>query len=125
MHENEISGLILQACYKIHSHFGPGLFESVYKEALCVELQKFSLQYTKEQGIPVTYENIDLELGFRADLIIENKVLVELKSIETLAPVHKKQVLTYLRLTSLKLGLLINFNEAHLKDGIVRIVNNL
>ena len=125
MHENEISGLILNACYKIHSHFGPGLFESVYKEALCMELAKSGLQFSKEVGIPVFYENITLELGFRADIIVENKVLIELKSIESIAPVHKKQLLTYLRLTGLKLGLLINFNEAHLKEGITRIVNKL
>jgi GxxExxY protein len=125
MHENEISGLVLDACFKVHSHFGPGLFESVYKESLCVELNKSGLNFMKEVGIPVTYDNINLELGFRADLIVENKILIELKSIECIAPVHKKQLLTYLRLTNLKLGLLINFNEAHLKDGITRVVNNL
>ena len=125
MEENEISGLVLDACFKIHSHFGPGLFESVYKESLCVELNKLGLHFFKEVGIPVSYDNVNLELGFRADVIIENKVLIELKSIESIAPVHKKQVLTYLRLTGLKLGLLINFNEAHLKDGITRVVNNL
>ena len=79
----------------------------------------------KEIGIPVTYDNINLKLGFRADIIVENKILIELKSVECIAPVHKKQLLTYLRLTNLKLGLLINFNEAHLKDGITRVVNNL
>ena len=79
----------------------------------------------KEVGIPVSYDNINLELGFRADIIVENKILIELKSVECIAPVHKKQLLTYLRLTNLKLGLLINFNEAHLKDGITRVVNNL
>ena len=125
MHENEISGLVLDACFKVHSHFGPGLFESVYKESLCVELNKSGLHFMKEVGIPVTYDNINLELGFRADIIVENKILIELKSIESIAPVHKKQLLTYLRLTNLKLGLLINFNEAHLKDGITRVVNNL
>ena len=125
MHENEISGLVLDACFKVHSHFGPGLFESVYKESLCVELNKMGLHFMKEVGIPVTYDNINLELGFRADIIVENKILIELKSIESIAPVHKKQLLTYLRLTNLKLGLLINFNEAHLKEGITRIVNNL
>ena len=125
MTENELSRIILDACFTVHNYFGPGLFESVYKEALCIELRKIGLSCSKEVGIEVTYDGVDLELGFRADIIVENKVLIELKSVEAVAPVHKKQVLTYLRITGLKLGLLINFNEAHLKDGISRIVNNL
>lgn len=125
MHENEISGIIVDACFKIHTTLGPGLLESVYEAALCHELELLQLGYTKQQAIPVVYKGIQLELGFRADLIVMGKILVELKSIENIAAVHKKIVLTYLRLTNLKVGLLINFNEALIKDGIYRLVNGL
>ena len=125
MHENELSGIIVDACFKIHTSLGPGLLESVYEAALCHDLELLQLEYTSQQAIPVVYKGIQLELGFRADLIVMGKVLVELKSIENIAPVHKKIVLTYLRLTNLKVGLLINFNEALIKDGIYRLVNGL
>jgi GxxExxY protein len=104
---------------------GPGLFESVYEEILAFELIKEGLYVSRQQAIPVIWNEIKMEIGFRADLIIENKVLIEIKSVESIAPVHQKQVLTYLKLTDIKLGLLINFNEALIKDGITRIVNNL
>jgi GxxExxY protein len=125
MNENDLSYLILNACFKIHRYFGPGLFESVYREALCYELSQAELKYVKEVAIPVHYGNISLEIAFRADIIVKDLVIIELKSVETIAPVHKKQLLTYLKITGLKLGLLINFNETYLKDGISRVVNNL
>lgn len=125
MHENEISGAIVNLCFKVHSTLGPGLLESVYEEVLCYEMDKINMLYARQQGIPVIYEGIKLEMGFRSDIIVMGKVLVELKSIEAIASVHKKVTLTYLRLTNLKVGLLINFNEALVKDGIYRIVNGL
>jgi len=125
MHENEISQLILDSSFKIHKQLGPGLLESVYEEILFYELNKEGMNCRRQVGIPVTYDQLKMELGFRADIVVENKVIIELKSIETILDVHKKQLLTYLKITGLKLGLLINFNVALLKDGIVRIVNNL
>jgi len=125
MTENEISKIIVDVAYKVHTKLGPGLLESVYEEILCCEFGKLGLNVQRQKAVPVIWENIKMELGFRADLIIEDKVIIELKSIETIAPVHYKQLLTYLRITGLKLGLLINFNEALIKDGIKRIVNNL
>lgn len=126
MHENQISGTILDACFHIHCALGPGLFESVYEEVLCYELTtKRGLFVQRQHPIPVIYDALKMELGFRADLIVERKVIVEIKSIDLLAPVHHKQLLTYLRLTGLKVGLLVNFNETLIKDGVKRIVNNL
>lgn len=125
MTENELSKIIVDCCFKIHTTLGPGLLESVYEETLTYELIKRGLFVKRQQGIAVVYEEIKMDLGFRADLIVEDKVIVEIKSIESIAPVHQKQVLTYLRLTGIKLGLLVNFNEALIKTGIQRIVNNL
>lgn len=125
MHENEISGIIIDCALKVHKTLGPGLLESVYQAALAYELRKRGLNVVTEQPIPVVYEDVKLEVGFRADLIVENKVVVEIKSIEAIAPVHSKILLTYLRLTEKKLGLLINFNVALIKDGIKRVVDNL
>ena len=125
MTENEISKIIVNACYKIHTTLGPGLLESVYEEVLSFELRKSDLDIKRQCGIPVEYETQKLDLGFRADLIIEDKVIIEIKSIECIAPVHQKQLLTYLRLAELRLGILVNFNEALIKNGIQRIVNNL
>ena len=125
MTENKIATRILDACFKIHRKLGPGLFESIYEEILAYEFQAMGLGFKREIGIPVIWNEIKMEQGFRADLIVEDKVIIEIKSIEIIAPVHQKQLLTYLRLTDLRLGLLINFNEALLKDGIQRIVNNL
>ena len=123
--ENELSKTILDCCFKVHTYLGPGLLESVYEEALLYELREKSLICQKQVEIPVIYEKITLEVGFRADIIVDNKVIIELKSVENIKPVHKKQLLTYLKLSKLKLGLLINFNEEKLKDGIVRIANKL
>ena len=125
MTENEIATQIIDSSLKIHRTLGPGLLESVYEEALVYEFTKKDLAYSRQTDIPVIYEGQKLGIGFRADLIIENKVIIELKSVENVQPVHKKQLLTYLKLTGLKLGLLINFNEALIKDGITRIVNGL
>jgi GxxExxY protein len=125
MHENEISKFIVENSIKIHKTLGPGLFESVYESALEFELQNSGLYVESQVAIPVVYESIKFEAGFRADLIVENKVIIEIKSIEAIAPVHRKQLLTYLRLSGKKLGILINFNVDFLKDGISRLVNDL
>ena len=125
MTENEISKIIVNSCYQIHIELGPGLLESVYEEILFSELIDQGLTVERQKAIPVIWKKNKMNLGFRADLIVENKVIIELKSVEQLAPVHHKQLLTYLKITGLKLGLLINFNEALIKNGITRIVNNL
>ena len=125
MNENEIATVILDAAFKIHRTLGPGLLESVYQATLDFELQKRGLPVLQQVGLPVYYETIKLELGFRIDLIVADKVIVEIKSVEALAPVHKKQLLTYLRLMNLRLGLLLNFNVELMKDGIQRVVNGL
>jgi len=125
MTENEISKIIVNSCYQIHTTLGPGLLESVYEEILHSELTELGLIVERQKGIPVIWKGNKMNLGFRADLIIENKVIIELKSVELIAPVHPKQLLTYLKITNLKLGLLVNFNEALIKNGITRIVNNL
>lgn len=126
MIENELSSEIIDSSIKIHRILGPGLFEHVYEEILFYELStKKGLKVDRQKPVPVYYDDIKMEVGFKADLIVEDKVLIELKSVEKINNVFKKQVLTYLRLTDIKLGLLINFNEQLLKNGITRIVNNL
>jgi GxxExxY protein len=121
---NDITGIILEEAIHIHTTLGPGLLESVYEEALNHRLKTRKLHVQRQVSVPVLFENIKMELGFRADLIIENAVIIEIKSLEVLLPVHHKQLLTYLKLTGLSVGLLINFNEVLLKNGIKRIVNN-
>ncbi|MCK6622992.1 MAG: GxxExxY protein [Calditrichaceae bacterium] len=125
MTENELSKIIVNRCFKIHKTLGPGLLESVYEEILFYELNKQHLNCDRQVAIPFIYETITFDFGFRADFIVEKKVIIELKSIENVLPLHKKQLLTYLKLSGLKLGLLINFNTALIKDGITRIVDNL
>jgi GxxExxY protein len=125
MTENEISKVVVNVCFNIHMQYGPGLFESVYEEIFCYELAKTGLNFKRQHPVPLIHEEIKMEIGFRADVIVEEKVIVELKSIEALADVHYKQVQTYLKLSGCKLGLLINFNVPLIKDGIHRIVNNL
>jgi len=126
MNENELSKVVLDVAFKIHKELGPGLFESVYETIMAYELaNEYNLSVHRQRPIPVIWKDVKLELGFRSDLIVEEKLIIEIKSIEALAPVHAKQVLTHLRLTNIKLGLLINFNEQLLKNGIKRIVNNL
>ena len=116
---------VVDAAYQIHSVLGPGLLESVYEAVLAGELQKRGLTVAQQQVIPVVYQGTRFEMGFRADLVVQNSVIVEIKSIAEIAPLHKKQLLTYLRLADQRLGLLINFNVALIKDGITRIVNDL
>jgi GxxExxY protein len=125
MTENDLSKIIVDCSYQIHVELGPGLFESVYEEILYHELIESGLRVVRQRAIPVLWKGLQMNLGFRADLIVEDKVLIEIKSVEAIAPVHQKQVLTYLKLTDIKLGLLINFNEVLIKNGISRIVNNL
>ena len=125
MHENEISGIIVDCAFQIHTKLGPGLLESVYEAVLEHELVKRGLHVVRQQPMPVIWETVRLDIGFRADMIVNGKVVVEVKSVEAIAPVHPKQLRTYLRLMDLKLGLLVNFNVPLIKDGITRVVNNL
>jgi GxxExxY protein len=125
MTENELSKILVDVAFQIHTKLGPGLLESVYEEIMNYELQKISLDVERQKGIPVIWEDQKMNLGFRADLIGEKKIIIELKSVELIAPVHSKILLNYLKITGIKLGLLINFNECLIKDGITRIVNNL
>ncbi len=125
MTENELSKIIVDVSYKIHTKLGPGLLESVYEAVLYYELTKKGLQVERQKPIPVIWEDVYLDIGFRSDLIVENKVIIEIKSVSEISNVHPKQLLTYLKITDLKLGLLINFNESLIKNGIKRIVNNL
>ena len=125
MSENEISKIIVDISYKIHTELGPGLLESVYETILDFELTSRGLKVERQKSLAVIWNETKMDIGFRADLIVENKVIIEVKSVEQIALVHPKQVLTYLKITGLKLGLLINFNEPLIKTGITRIVNNL
>ena len=123
--ENEIARQILDAAFRVHRELGPGLLESVYELALDHEIRKRGLRTRRQHPVPVVYDGLVFDEGFRADLMVEDRVIVELKSVEHVQPVHKKQLLTYLRLTGMRLGLLINFGAALLKDGIFRVVNGL
>ncbi len=125
MTENEVAAIVVDAAYKIHSRLGPGLLESAYQALLVYELRKRGLKVATQAPIPLEYESVQLDVGFRADLIVQDVVLVELKSVEQVAPVHKKQLLTYLRLSGKRLGLLVNFGDPLIKNGITRIVNGL
>jgi GxxExxY protein len=121
--ENELSKIVLDVCFKVHKLYGPGLFENVYEEIVCYELEKLGIYFQRQKAIPLVHEAISLEAGFRADVIVEKILLLELKSVENVSDVHYKQVQTYLKLSGLKLGLLINFNSSLLKDGIKRIIS--
>jgi GxxExxY protein len=123
MTENEIAKQILDAAFVVHTSLGPGLLESVYEVVLAYELKKKGLTPERQKPMPILYDNIRFDEAFRSDLIVNGKVIVELKSVEALLPVHAKQLLTQLRLSGLKLGLLINFGAAHLKNGIKRVIN--
>lgn len=125
MTENEVASIIVDAAYKVHCALGPGLLESVYEAVLARELQKRGLSVLRQQPISIIYEGLVFDEGFHADLIVEDCVIVELKSLEAVAPVHKKQLLTYLRLADKRLGLLINFGAPLIKDGISRVANQL
>jgi GxxExxY protein len=125
MTENEISKIIVDCALKVHRNLGPGLLESAYEECLFYELGKRNLKVEKQKPLPLIYEEVKLNVGYRIDLLVEHKVIIELKSVESLTDVHLAQVLTYLKLSECKLGLLINFNVALIKHGIRRVVNNL
>ncbi len=123
--ENEIAREVVHAAYGVHRALGPGLLESVYEAALAYELHQRGLHVLRQQPVPVAYKSMSFNAGFRADLVVEEKVIVEIKSVEEVAPVHKKQLLTYVRLSGKRLGLLVNFNVALIKNGITRLVNGL
>ena len=125
MTENELSTKIIGAAIEVHKQLGPGLLESTYETCLVYELKILGLSVSRQQKLPVVYKGIKLDAGYRIDLVVENKIIIEIKSVEALANIHTAQLLTYLRLKNLKLGLLINFNTVLLKNGLKRIVNNL
>ena len=125
MKNGVISKVVVNCCFNIHKQYGPGLFESVYEEIICYELGKAGLNFKRQQGVRVIHNGVNMGIGFIPDIVIENKVIVELKSVENLAEVHYKQLTTYLKITNLKLGLLVNFNVPLIKLGLHRIVNKL
>ena len=125
MLENELSKIVFEAGLKIHKTLGPGLLESAYEECLYYELQKYGYFVEKQKSLPLIYENVKLEVGYRIDLLVEKKLVVEIKSVEALNDLHLAQILTYLKLSNCKLGLLINFNTVLFKNGVKRVVNNL
>ena len=125
MNENELAKIVVDAAFHVHTSLGPGLLESVYQKVMAHELNKRGLQVEEEVAVPVVWDDVQLEVGFRIDLLIDKKLVIELKSVEKVSPVHKKILLTYLRLTDLKLGLLVNFGEELMKTGISRVVNGL
>lgn len=120
MTENEIATIVVDCCYKVHTSLGPGLLESIYEAAIAIELDKRSINYKRQQPIKASYNGHDLDIGFRTDFIVEDKLVLELKSVERIEKVHHKVVLTYLRISGLKLGLLVNFNVELIKEGIHR-----
>lgn len=123
MEMNELTERILKCAFKVHTELGPGLLESAYEECLYFELTKFGLNVSKQKALPLVYHEIKLEAGYRVDLLIENRVIIEIKSVEAINDVHAAQVLTYLKLSGCKVGLLLNFNVASLKNGIKRFIN--
>jgi GxxExxY protein len=123
--ENEVAKQVVDAAYRVHTSLGPGLLESPYEAVLAYELEKRGLRTVRQQAVPILYQGTRIEVGYRADLIVEDSVIVEIKSVETVAPLHKKQLLTHLRLADKRLGLLINFNVPLIKDGITRIANGM
>ena len=125
MTENELSRVVFDSALKVHQALGPGLLESAYEECLYYEIKKTGLFVEKQKPLPLVYEDVKLDIGYRIDILIENKLILELKSVESLNDVHFAQILTYLKLTNCKLGLLINFNVSLIKNGIKRVVNNL
>ena len=125
MTENELSRIVFDCALKVHQSLGPGLLESAYEECLFYELRKIGLRVEKQKPLPLIYEEVKLDVGYRIDIIVENKLVIEIKSVEALNDVHFAQLLTYLKLTNCKLGLLINFNVSLIKNGVKRVVNNL
>lgn len=122
MNEEEVFKKVLDCAFKVHTAPGPGLLESAYEECLFYEIKKLGLTVEKQKPLPLVYEEVKLDVGYRLDLLVENKVIVEIKSIDSLADIHMAQILTYLKLSECKLGLLVNFNVKHLKDGIKRVI---
>jgi len=122
---NEISGQVVDAAMRVHSALGPGLLESAYEACLVFELHRRGLKAISQLELPVVYDSVKIDVGYRLDILVEDAVIIELKSVEKLLPIHQAQLLSYLRLSGKKLGLLVNFNTLHLKDGITRMVNNL
>ena len=120
---NQISGSVVDAEMKVHSAFGPGLLEKTYEVCLMHELRKRGLNVASQVGLPVVYDNLKMDVGYRVDLLVEDAVIVEIKAVEAIAPIHQAQLLAYLKLSGKRLGLLINFNVLHLKDGIKRMIN--
>ncbi|MBK6951046.1 MAG: GxxExxY protein [Crocinitomicaceae bacterium] len=125
MTENDLSAKIIGAAIEVHKQLGPGLLESTYEICLAFELKELGLEVKQQVALPVVYKDVKLDAGYRIDLIVENKVIVEIKSVEALADIHTAQLLTYLKLKDIKLGLLINFNSVKAIDGVKRIVNKL
>ena len=125
MELNEISGQVVDAAMKVHSSLGPGLLENAYEACLKHELQKRGMKAERQVALPVVYDGVRIELGYRLDLLVENEIIVELKAVERLTRIHEAQLLSYLKLSNKKIGLLINFSVLRLKDGIKRMVNNL
>ena len=125
MNENEVSKIIFDCALKVHRALGPGLLESAYEECLFYELKKQELDVVKQKPLPLVYEDVKLEIGYRVDLLVEKKVIIEIKSVDALNDIHLAQILTYLKLSNCKLGMLINFNVTLIKNGIKRVVNNL
>jgi len=125
MEVNQVSGAIVNAAMKVHSALGPGLLESTYEACLLHELSQLGLKVATQVSLPVAYDGIKIDVGYRVDLLVEDAVIVELKAVETLLPIHQAQLLSYLKLSGKRVGLLINFNVLHLKNGIKRMVNNL
>ena len=125
MTENELSRIVFDCALKVHQSLGPGLLESAYEECLFYELKKIGLRVEKQKPLPLIYEEVKLDVGYRIDIIVENKLIIEIKSVEALNDVHFAQLLTYLKLTNCKLRLLINFNVSLIKNGVKRVVNNL
>ncbi|CAN1550775.1 GxxExxY, GxxExxY protein [Flavobacteriaceae bacterium] len=123
MTENEISKIVFESALKVHRSLGPGLLESAYEECLFYELKKLNLSVEKQKALPLIYEDVKLDVGYRIDIIVENKFIIEIKSVVELNDVHLAQLLTYLKLSNCKLGLLINFNVRLLKEGVRRVVN--
>lgn len=125
MHENEVAKIIFEAGLKVHKALGPGLLESAYEECMFYELKKLAIKVEKQKALPLIYEEVKLDVGYRIDLLVENKVIIEVKSVEALNDLHLAQLLTYLKLSNCKLGLLINFNTVLFKNGVRRVVNGL
>ncbi|MBP1225778.1 GxxExxY protein [Flavobacterium sp. 1355] len=125
MSENDLSRIVFNSALKVHQTLGPGLLESAYEECLFYELKKLGLQIEKQKALPLIYEEVKLDVGYRLDILVENKLILEIKSVDSLNEIHFAQLLTYLKLTNCKLGLLINFNVSLIKNGIRRVVNNL